>query len=105
MLQRPETWDTGQREMITGSGTIPRERSTLQSTKLKGAGKLKSTLKKDMEMQSLEFVQLVFSLVLLQHFLTVLSFLPLGMVVYILCHYMLELYDLPFYFDFIGEYS
>ena len=42
----------------------------LQSTKLKGVGDLKSTLTSDMEMQSLEFAQLVFGLALVQYFLT-----------------------------------
>jgi hypothetical protein len=36
----------------------------LQSTKLKGVGELKSILTSDMEMKSLEFAQLVFSLAL-----------------------------------------
>jgi hypothetical protein len=37
------------------SGTSPRERSVLQSTKLKGVGDLRSALTSVMEMQSLEF--------------------------------------------------
>ena len=40
------------------------EREVLQSTKLKGVGDLKNALTSDMEMQSLEFAQLVFSLAL-----------------------------------------
>ena len=43
----------------------------LQSTKLNGVGDLKSILTSDMEMQSLEFAQLVFSLALVQDFLTI----------------------------------
>ena len=52
----------------------------------------------DMEMQSLVFVQLVFSLDSIQYFLTILPFLHFGMVKYILCYYMLEV----FYFYFYG---
>ena len=50
-----------------------------------------------MEMQSLEFAPLVFSLVLVQYFLIVVFFLPLGMVMYILCLYILEVCDLLFH--------
>ena len=52
-------------------------------------------------MQNLEFSLLVFILVLVQYFLTVLSF---GMVMYILCNYVLEACDL-LYFDFTGYYN
>ena len=58
-----------------------------------------------MEMQGLEFTQLVFCLVLLQYFLIILTSLHFGTVTYILCHYMLEVHDLFIYFDFIGNYS
>ena len=53
MLEMPELWDTCGGELLTGSGTSPRERSVLQSTKLKGVGDLKRVLTSDMEMQSL----------------------------------------------------
>lgn len=79
----------------------PKERSVLQSTKLTGVGDLKSVLTSDMEMQSLEFVQLIFSLTLVQYFLTMPPSLCFGMVMNILCHYMLEVCDL--YFGFIGD--
>jgi hypothetical protein len=46
------------------SGTSLRRRSMLLSTKLKGVGNLKSTLTSYVEMQSLEFAQLVFGLAL-----------------------------------------
>ena len=59
----------------------------------------------DTEMQSLEFTQLVFSLALVQCFLTMLPFLHFGIVMYILCYYMLEVCDLLFYFDFTWCYS
>ena len=60
---------------------------------------LKNALTSDMEMQSLEFAQLVFCLALVQYFLTKMfwngNMYPL----------MLEVYDLLFDFDFIGDYS
>jgi hypothetical protein len=45
---------------------------------------------------------------LVQYFLTVLPSIHSGMLMYILCHYMLEVHDLFFFFfdfDFIGDYS
>ena len=69
--------------MLTGNETSPRERSVLQSTKLKGTGDLTS----DMEVRSLEFAQLVYHLALAHYFLTM---PPFGMAMYILCHDMLE---------------
>ena len=56
-------------------------------------------------MQSLEFAQLLFSLSLVQWFLTMFLFLPFGTVMYILHHCVLEVCDLLFYFDFMGDYS
>ena len=53
-----------------------------------------------MKMQSLEFAQLVFSLALVQYVLTILPSLCFRMKMYILCHYMLEVCDLLFDFDF-----
>ena len=51
------------------NGTRPRERNVLQTTKLNIVEDLKSFLASDMEMQSLEFAQLVFSLAFVQvHF-------------------------------------
>jgi hypothetical protein len=55
-----EPWDTCQGKLLRGSGTSQRKRSVLQSTKLKGVGDLKSIWTSDMEMQSLEFAQLIF---------------------------------------------
>ena len=63
------------------------------------------TLTSDMEMQSLEFASLVFGFSLIQYFLTVLSSLCFGAIMYILCHDMLEAYNLLFYYDCIGNYS
>ena len=53
-----------------------------------------------MEMQILEFFHLVFSLSLVQYFLTMLSFLHFEIIMYILCHYMLNIYYRLLYFDF-----
>ena len=72
----------------------------MQSIKLKGVGDLKNAWTSDMKMQNLKLDLLVFSLALVQHFLTTLP--SFGMVMYLLCHYMLEVYDLLFYFDFTG---
>ena len=53
-----------------------RKRHMLQSTELEGVGDLKNTLTLHMEMQSLEFCQLVLSLALVQDFFTMLTSLP-----------------------------
>ena len=50
----------------------PTEKTESQLTKLRGYGDLKNTLRSDMELQSLEFVQLVFGLALVQYFLAML---------------------------------
>ena len=52
-----------------------------------------------MKMEHLEVVHLVLGLVLAQYFLMMPPFLSIGMVMYILCHYMLEVCDLLFTFD------
>ena len=51
-------------------------------------------LTSDMEMPSLEFAQLSFGLALVQYFLTMLPSLHFGIVVPILCHYILEVCNL-----------
>ena len=66
---------------------------------MKGVGHLKSTLTSDIVIQSLEFAQLVFCLALVQYFLTM-TFWN-GNVYPV----MLEVCDLLFDFDFIGDYS
>ena len=63
-------WDICQGKLLTGCRTKPRERSLLQSTKMKGVGDLKSTLISEVEMQCLEFAQLVCGLASVQYFLT-----------------------------------
>lgn len=54
----------------------------------------------DMKMQNLKLAQLVFSFALVRHFLPGLPFLHFRMVMYNLCHYMLEVWDLLYDFDF-----
>ena len=76
---------------------VPRRFSILQLTELEGVGDLKSVLASDMEMQSLEFAQTVFSFAF-QYFLTMLPSLHFG-IMYNLCHYVLEACDLFFLFD------
>lgn len=71
----------------------------LQSMKLKGVGDLKSPLTSAMEMQNFGVCPAGFQS-LVQYFLIMLPFLLFGMTIYILCHCMLEIYNLPFYFDF-----
>ena len=57
----------------------PKRRKSAAVNKAERTGRAKSPLISDMEMQSLEFALLGFSLGLVQHFLTTPSFLPLGM--------------------------
>lgn len=57
----------------------PRQRSVLQSTKQEGIGVLKNACISDIKMQNVEFAWLCFSLPLVQYFLTMLPFLPIGM--------------------------
>lgn len=83
----------------------PKKRKYAVVNKAEGIGDLKSILTSDMEMQSLEFVQLVFGLVVVQYFLTVFPSLCFGMAMYILCHYMLEVCALLFDCNFTGDYS
>lgn len=75
-LEMSESWDTCWKEMQTGSSS--RGRSVLLSTNLKGVIDLKSLLTSGMEMQSLEFRQLVFSFASVQYFLTILPSLCSG---------------------------
>ena len=66
---------------------------------------LKSTLISDIEMRCFEFPELVFHFVLVKFFLAMLSSLCFGMVLHMLCHYMLEVCNLLFYFSFTEDYS
>ena len=106
MLEMPEFWDNCPGALQTGSGSLPRERRVLQLEKLERQGRL-SPLTSDTEQKDLEFALLGFGLALVQYFLTMLPFLCFRTVIYILCHYMLEVSDLVFfiYFYFIGDYS
>lgn len=74
MLEMSEPWDTSQEKLLTESGTSPKKRIDLQSANLKGFGDVKNVLTLDIEMQILEFVQLVMGLALVQDFLSMLAF-------------------------------
>ena len=50
-------------KLTTGCVTSPREGSVMQSARLRGVEHLKSALRSNMEIQSLEFAQLSFQLV------------------------------------------
>ena len=62
-----------------------------------------NTLTPDMELQNLNFLCLS-SVFVWSSISSLFPFLPFGMVMYILCHYMLEVCELLFYFDFIEGY-
>lgn len=66
------------------------------STELNRVGDLKNVLTLCREMQSLESTLLVFNLALFQYFFTMLPFLYFGIVIYILCHCILQVCDLLF---------
>lgn len=76
MLEMTETWDTCQGKLLSGNGTSPRERIMFQSKTVKGVWELKCDLTAVMEMQSLGYAQLTFSLALVQYFLIILLFPP-----------------------------
>lgn len=54
MLVMPEPWDICHENVVTGGRTSSGERSEIQSTKLEGAGDLKSPLTADTELWSLQ---------------------------------------------------
>lgn len=83
-----------------------REVSVLQSAKLEGVGDLKSCLSPwTSDMEGLEFALLGCSLALVQCFLSVPPFFHFGIVMYSLCHCVLEVCNLPFDCAFTGDYS
>lgn len=84
--------------MQPGVETTARERSVSLATKLKLVGDLSRSLTSDMEMQRLEFSQLVLGLALVEYFFALFSFLPFGMVIHVLCH--CELFDFDFAWDY-----
>jgi hypothetical protein len=91
MLEMPHTWDICQGYLLTESRTSPIIYVVFY--------KSKNNLTLDMEMQGLEFVQLVFGLDLLQYFPT----MTFGMGICTLGHHKLKIHDVLFYL--IGEYS
>ena len=93
MLEMPELFDNSREELLTGSGTSPRERSVLQSTKLIEAGDLNAgqTIARKCRVWGWPDV---FGLALVQYFLAMIPCLCLGMIMYILSHYMMGVCDL-----------
>ena len=84
--------------LLTGSGTSPRERSLLWSRKMKEVEDPKSALTSDMEIQfSLPSWLLFLLWILVQYFLTMIFW---SGNVYLV---MFEVFDVIFYFDFIGD--
>ena len=79
--------------------TSTKDRSRLQSAKLKGFGVLKCTLTSDMETQGLKFDLLVILLAVVQYFLTVVHSLSFGLEMHIPCYIMLKVWDLHFNFN------
>lgn len=63
-------------------------------------GNLKNLLIKEIETQTLEFIQLGFSLSLVHYFLTMFHLPPFGIVIYIILQCMLKVGDLLSDFDF-----
>lgn len=78
---------------VMKDGTSSREKRMLQAAKLEGQSDL-SSLTPDMELQGLEFALLAFSPALVQYLLSMVPFLPFVMIMYVLCHCVLEVYDL-----------
>jgi hypothetical protein len=105
MLETPELWDTCRGELLIGSGNSIRERSVLQSIKMKGVGDLKSVLTSDMERQNLEFALMFFS-ILWSSIFSLCSLFSLLEQLYIsraiICWNYVTCF---FHFDFIGDYS
>ena len=56
--------------VLRNAASNSKERNVLQSTKLREFGESEEHLTSEVEMQSLKFVQLVFSVGLVQHFIT-----------------------------------
>jgi hypothetical protein len=91
MLEMPELWHP--RELLTQSGT--KIRKCVAVSKAEREELSKSFAIKQIK-QDFEFALLDFSLGLVQYFLTVFPFLPLGMLMYILGHSMLDVYAICF---------
>jgi hypothetical protein len=81
------------------SGNSPRESSVLQSTKLKGVADLNLTSEMEIEFG---VCTAGFGLALGQYFFTMLPSLHFGMIMYVLHHCMLEVYDLFLFWYYRG---
>lgn len=100
MLEMPELWHLCQGELHTGTETNQRDRCMLQVEKLEewNHSAFDTRVQLCIELQDLKFSLLGFNLALAQYFLTVPRFLSFGMTVYILCHCIMEVGNLTFYF-------
>jgi hypothetical protein len=104
----PEQWETCQRKLLTRSWTSQRERQGRGRGRGRGRGGSVAVSKAERSWRSAECIDIRhgdaesgvclagFQFVLVQYFLTM---MPSGMVIYILCHYMVEVCDLFFEFD------
>lgn len=78
----------------------PKRKQCIIVSKGERSWRFKECLDISIEMQTLEFAQPAsFSFAVVPHFLTVLHFLHLEMVMYTLCYNMLDICDLLFYFN------
>lgn len=98
----PKPWDVCQEEPYAGQETRPSERSVKLSARPKGQSHL-GPLSSDTELQDLEFALVGFDHVLIQYFLIVPFSSLLEWMLYILCHCMLEVYNLLFFL--YGDYN
>lgn len=88
MMEMTEPWNTSKGKLMNRCGGSPRGRSMLELTKLKRIGDRKNAL--DIKMQNLEFAFLDSRLAFVLYLLTQFPFFCFGMVIYIQCHYMLN---------------
>lgn len=95
MLEVLEPWDTYSGKLTT-EWFEPKRKKCATVNKLKGDGDLKSTLTSRTEMQSLDFAQLIFSLILVHYFLSMPPFFHLGKVTYIACAIVCGKYGIYF---------
>ena len=83
-----------QRRTASREWNQPKRKKCVAVNKAERSWRSEEHLTSDMEIQSLEFAQLVFfNLVLVQYFLSMLPSIYFETVMYILCHYVLEVCD------------
>ena len=104
MLEMPELWDTCQGKLVT-EWNQPQRKKYVAVNKAERSWRSEESFDIRHEDAEVGVCSAGFSFGLVQYFLTVLPSLHLRMVIYILCYYMLEVCDLHFDFNFIGDYS